>query len=63
MSFTKNMGKNIGKSISKDLIGKFSQIFIDHAKECATDALKTTSKRAIQKTAEATADLVAKNDC
>ena len=63
MSFTKNMGKFIGKSISKDLIGKFSQTFIDHAKECATDALKTTSKRAIQKTAEATADLVAKNDC
>ena len=57
------MGKNIGKSISKDLIGKFSKTFIDHAKECATDALKTTSKRAIQKTAEATADLVAKNDC
>ena len=57
------MGKNIAKSISKDLIGKFSQTFIDHAKECATDALKTTSKRAIQKTAEATADLVAKNDC
>ena len=63
MSFTKNMGKNIGKSISKDLIAKLSQTFIDHAKECATDALKTTSKRAIQKTAEATADLVAKKDC
>ena len=60
MSCTKNMGKNIGKNISKILIGKYSQIFIDHAKECATDALKTTSKRTIQKTAEATADLVGK---
>ena len=31
---------------------------IDTAKKSATDAIKTTSKRAIQKTAEATGDLV-----
>ena len=31
---------------------------IEHAKTSATDALKTASKRAIQKTAEATEDLI-----
>ena len=31
---------------------------IDHAKQSATDALKTTSKRLIQKAAEATHDLI-----
>ena len=36
-------------------VGKYSQKLIDHAKQYATDAIKTTSKRAIQKTAEATA--------
>ena len=30
----------------------------DHAKQSATDAFKTVSKRAIQKTAEATVDLI-----
>ena len=29
-----------------------------HAKQSATDALKTTSKRVFQKTAEATGDLI-----
>ena len=31
---------------------KYSQRFLDHAEQSATDALKTTSKRVIQKTAE-----------
>ena len=31
---------------------------LDHAKKSATDALKTSSKRVIQKTAEATGDLI-----
>ena len=30
----------------------------DHAKQSATDVFKTVSKRAIQKTAEATVDLI-----
>ena len=30
----------------------------DHTKKCATDALESTSKRVIQKTAEATGDLI-----
>ena len=32
---------------------------LDHAKQSATDAFKIASKRAIQKTAEATGDLIA----
>ena len=37
---------------------KYSQKLLDHPKQSATDALKTTSKRVIQKTAEATGDLI-----
>ena len=51
------MGKNIGKSISKNVRGKYSQKRLDHTKQFPTDAVKTSSKRAIQKTAEATGDL------
>ena len=49
LSFVKNMGKNIGKNISKCISGKYSQKPLDHAKQSAADALKTTSKRAIQR--------------
>ena len=55
--FARNMGKNIGKKISKNLSSKYSEKFLDHAKQSATGALKTASKRAIQKTAEASDDL------
>ena len=65
LSFDKNMGKNFGKNISNSLSGKYSpgmlaehQKLLDHAKTSATDALKTSSKSVIQKTAEATDDLV-----
>ena len=37
---------------------KYSEKLVDTAKKFATDAIKTASKRAIQKTAEATGDLV-----
>ena len=47
LSFAKNMGKNTGKNLSKSLSGKFSQKLLDHAKQSATDAFKTASKRAI----------------
>ena len=57
-SFAKNMIKNIGKNISKNLSGKYSQRLLVHAKQSATDVLKTASKRAIQKPAEATDDLI-----
>ena len=52
------MGKNIGKNISKNLVGKYSQKLFNYTKQSATHALKTSLKRAIQKTAEATGDLV-----
>ena len=55
------MDKNIGKTISKNLSGKYSQKLLNHAKQSATSALKTNSKRVIQKTAEATGDLVGNN--
>ena len=38
--------------------GKYSQKLLDHAKKSATDALKTSSIKLIQKTAEATGDLI-----
>ena len=52
------MGKNIGKNLSQNVSGKFSQKLLYHAKKSATDALKTTSKRVIQKTEEATSYLI-----
>ena len=48
----------ISKNISKNLSGKYSQNLLDHTRQSAADALKTTSKRVIQKTAEATDDLI-----
>ena len=47
--FIKNIGRNIGKNISKNLSSKCSQNLVDHAKQFATDALKTATKRAVQK--------------
>ena len=58
LSFAKNMGKNIGKNISKTLSGKHCQKLFDYAKKSATDDIKTSSKRVIQKTAAATDDLI-----
>ena len=54
MSFTKIIDKNISKS----LIAKYSQKLLDHARKSATDVLKTTLKRPIQKTAEVSGDLI-----
>ena len=42
---------------AKNWSGKYSQKLLDHAKQSATDAFKTASKRAIQKTTEAAGDL------
>ena len=52
------MSKNIVKYISNTLRGKYGQNLLHHAKLSATDEFKTDSKRAIQKTAEATGDLI-----
>ena len=42
-SFAKNMGKNLSN--------KYGQKLLDSANKSTTDAIKTASKRAIQKTA------------
>ena len=55
-----SFAKNIGKTISKNLNSKYNQKLFDHAKKSATDALKTTSKTVIQKTAGASGDLIGK---
>ena len=58
LSFAKNMDKNISKNIRKDLSSKYNQKLLDHAKKSAADAIKTSSKGVIQKTAEVTSDLI-----
>ena len=50
LSFAKNMGKYLNN--------KYGTKLLDSAKKSTTDAIKTVSKRAIQKTAEATGDLI-----
>ena len=50
MSFAKNKGKSLSN--------KYGQKRLDSAKKSTTDVIKTASKRAIQKTAEATGDLI-----
>ena len=50
LSFAKNMGKSLSN--------KYGQKLLDSAKKSTTDAIKAASKRAIQKTAEATGDLI-----
>ena len=52
LSFAKKMGKSLSN--------KYSQKLPDTAKKSATDATKTTSKIAIQKTTEAPGDLIVK---
>ena len=44
--------------MDKSLSNKYGQKLLDSAKKSTTDAIKTASKRAIQKTAEATGDLI-----
>ena len=58
MTFHRNIGNNVGKNMSKNLRRKNSQNLLDHAKQFATDACETTSTRVIQKTTEATGDLI-----
>ena len=57
LSFARNIGTHATK-IAKNMSNKCSQKLVDTAKKSATDAIKTASKRAIQKTAEPTGDLV-----
>ena len=57
LSFARNIGTHATK-VAKDMSNKYGQKLADTAKKSAADAIKTASKRAIQKTAEATGDLV-----
>ena len=50
LSFAKNMGTQLSS--------KYGQKLLDSAKKSTADAIKTASKRAVQKTAEATGDLI-----
>ena len=58
LSFARNIGKNVSKNIRKNLRSKYSLKLLDHAKKSASDALKTASKRVIQKKAKATGDFI-----
>ena len=49
---------SLAKNMCKQLNNKYGQKLLDSAKKSTTDAIKNTSKRAIQKTAEATGDLI-----
>ena len=53
LSFARNIDKHAAK-VAKNISNKYSQKLVDTAKKSVTDAIKTASKRAIQKTAEAT---------
>ena len=57
LSFAKSIGTHAAKA-AKNMSNKYSQKFVDTAKISATDAIKTASKRAIQKTAKASRDLI-----
>ena len=50
LSFAKNIGKNLSN--------KYGQKLLDSTNKSTVDAMKTASKRAIQKTAEATGGLI-----
>ena len=59
LSFARNIGTHATK-VAKNMSNKYSQKLVDTAKrKSATDAIKTASKRAIQKTAEATGNKIA----
>ena len=45
-------------SFARSMSNKYGKKLVDTAKKSATDAIKTASKRAIQKTTEATGDLI-----
>ena len=57
LSFARNLGTHATK-VAKNLNNKYGQKLADSAKRSTTDALKIAGKRAIQKAAEATRDLV-----
>ena len=61
LCFVRNMSRNVGKNITKSVSSKYNLKLLDHAKQSAADAIKTASKRVIQKIAEATGVLIGNN--
>ena len=57
LSFAKNMGTH-ATNVAKNLSSKYGQKLLDNVKKSTADVIKTASKRAIQKTAGATGDLI-----
>ena len=49
---------SFAKIMSKNLSNKYGQKLLDSTKKFTSDAIKTASKRAIQKASEATGDLI-----
>ena len=49
--------------MSKNLSNKYGQKLLDSAEKSTTDAIKSASKGPIQKTTEATDDLIGKKNC
>ena len=49
MSFAKKMSKDISKNTSKNVGSKYSQKFLDHARQYATDAFKNLQKEEFKK--------------
>ena len=47
-------------SFARSMSNKYGKKLVDTAKKPATDAIKTASKKVIQKTAEATGNLIGK---
>ena len=58
LSSARNIGTHATK-VAKNMTNKYGQKLADTAKKSSTDAIKTASKRAIQKTAEAIGDQLA----
>ena len=57
LSFARNIGTHASK-VAKNMSNKYGQKLVDMARKSATDAITTASKKAVQKTAEATRDLI-----
>ena len=55
LSFAKNMCTHATR-VAENLRNKYGQKLLDSAKKSTMDAIKTASKRAVHKTAEAMAD-------
>ena len=56
--YVKGHGLSFAKNIGKAISSKYGQKLVESAKKSVADAIKTASKRAIQKITEGTGDLI-----